>query len=288
MPHWNQGLLMRHSILIAGWWACAGLLLTGSSSPLAANEPLPELEMRSVGEIVIAPDGRVASHQLEAGLAPVVQALVDKNVKTWTFEPILSEGRAVSARTRMQLALSAVPDRDGNYILKLDHVWFGLPKARNLHRPPSYPKAAIKAGIGARVLVQARLDDKGQVIDVHPYQTSLDRIVGTEGRTERWRRQFERASLAAVKRWQFTPGESIGGVTLESSVLVPLLFQIYGDGSVPARPDWRAYHPGPITPAPWVDPDSLAGLDTDRLGTGDIGALDSRVRLISDVIGKAL
>jgi hypothetical protein len=279
---------MRYSSMIAGWLVCVGLLVFAGTSRVVAAEALPELEMSTAGEIVIGPDGRVTSHQLETGLAPVVQALVDKNVKTWTFEPILSEGRAVSARTRMQLALSALPDRDGNYILKLENVWFGLPKARNLHQPPAYPKAAIKAGIGARVLLQARLDDQGNVIDVHPYQTSLDRLVGTEGRSERWRKQFERASLAAVKRWKFTPGESIGGQPLESIVLVPLSFQIYGSSSGPSHSEWRAYHPGPITPAPWVNPESLAGLDADRLDTGDVGALDSRFRLTSDVIGKAL
>lgn len=279
---------MRYPSIVAGWLVGAGLLAGTGASHVVAAEAMPELEMSTAGEIVIGPDGRVTSHQLEAGLAPVVQALVDKNVKTWTFEPILSEGRAVSARTRMQLALSAVPDRDGNYVLKLDNVWFGLPTARNLHEPPAYPPAAIKAGLGARVLVQARLDDEGNVVDVHPYQTSLDRIVGTEGRTERWRKQFERASLAAVKRWKFTPGESIGGQPLASIVLIPVSFQIYANSAGPSHSDWRAYHPGPITPAPWVNPESLAHLDADRLETGDVGALDSRFRLTSDVIGKAL
>jgi hypothetical protein len=279
---------VRRSTVIAAWLACLGLLVDAGASRVAAGETLPELEMSTVGEIVIGPDGSVTSHRLEAGLAPVVQALVDKNVKTWTFEPILSGGRAVSARTRMQLALSAVPDSDGNYVLKLENVWFGLPQARNLHRPPSYPNAAIKAGVGARVLVLARLDDEGNVTDVHPYQTSLDRRFGTEGRTERWRKQFERASLAAVKRWKFTPGESIGGQTLESSVLVPLSFRLYGDGSRPSLGDWRAYHPGPITPAPWLNPESLASVDADRLDEGDVGALDSRFKLTSDVVGKTL
>jgi hypothetical protein len=279
---------MRSSHVIAAWIVSAGLICSASPSRVTASEAMPELEMSTAGEIVIAPDGSVSSHQLEAGLAPVVQALVDKNVKTWKFEPIVSEGRAVSARTRMQLALSAVPDRDGNYVLKLENVWFGLPQARNQHRPPAYPEAAIKAGLGARVLVQARLDEEGNVIDVHPYQTSLDRIVGTEGQTVRWRKQFERVSLAAVKKWKFTPGESIGGVTLESSVLVPLSFRAHAGTPGPSHSDWRAYHPGPISPAPWVNPDSLAELDADRLGEGEFGALDSRFRLTSDVIGKAL
>ncbi|MET0935039.1 MAG: hypothetical protein ABWX83_03570, partial [Luteibacter sp.] len=61
-----------------------------------------------------------------------------------------------------------------------------------------------------------------------------------------------------------------------------------GPGSAAANRQWRAYLPGPITPAPWVDASSLAAVDTDALEDGRSAAVNSRFRLVSDVLGKAL
>jgi hypothetical protein len=70
-------------------------------------------------------------------------------------------------------------------------------------------------------------------------------------------------------------------------MMVPVSFQMY-PGSTASRNDWRAYLPGPISPAPWVTEDSLARVDPNELEDGEAAALESRFRLISDVIGKAL
>lgn len=262
------------------------LLLAAFALPAFAAPP-HELEMSTSGEIVIAADGRVVSHELDPGLAPVVKDLVDRNVRNWRFEPILVDGEARPARTRMQLALSAVPDDEGNYTLRLDNVWFGLSKPDPRNRPPQYPSEALSARVGARVMVVAKLDAQGHVVDVHPYQTSLDRPA-REGLARRLRVLFERAGLAAVRGWKFAPGEMIHGEPIGGSVMVPIVFQAIGSERKSSASEWRAYVPGPISPAPWVTADSLAQIDPNRLEDGASAALESRFRLTSDVVGKAL
>lgn len=264
------------------------LLSCAFALPAFADKPQAELDMSTSGEIVIAADGSVASHELDPGLAPVVKDLVDRNVRTWRFEPILVDGQPRPARTRMQLALRALPNEEGNYTLRLENVWFGVTKPNPRNRPPAYPRSAISARVGARLMVVAKLDARGNVVDVHPYQTSLDRQTRGDGMARRLRGMFERAGLAAVKGWKFTPGEMINGEAIGGSVMVPIWFQITENGRKPSESEWRAYVPGPISPAPWITEESLAQIDTNALGEGDSASLESRFRLTSDVVGKAL
>jgi hypothetical protein len=280
---------MRYSSLIAGWLVCVGLWCGSGTLGAAPGQALPELDLLSSGEIVIGPDGAVLSHALDPGLQPQVRELVEKNIRTWRFDPILVEGRAVKARTRMNLELSALPNAAGNYVLRVERAWFGAPRASADNRPPRYPREALEARISAKLLLLARIDEQGRVVDVHPYQTSLDRETRTDDAAKRWRRQFERAGIATVSKWRFDPGEEIGGQLVGGSVMVPIYFQITPPGgSRTAMESWRAYFPGPVSPAPWVTDSSLVGLDPDALRDGDALPLDSRFRLVSDVIGKAL
>ena len=186
------------------------------------------------------------------------------------------------------LSLRALPNEEGNYTLRLENVWFGVTKPNPRNRPPAYPRSAISARVGARLMVVAKLDARGNVVDVHPYQTSLDRQTRGDGMARRLRGMFERAGLAAVKGWKFTPGEMINGEAIGGSVMVPIWFQITENGRKPSESEWRAYVPGPISPAPWVTEESLAQIDTNALGEGDSASLESRFRLTSDVVGKAL
>lgn len=264
------------------------LPLVLSSTASRGAEVEPEYALSARGEIVLEADGTVRSYTLDGGLAPQVSDLVSRNVATWRFEPILVDGEPVVARTRMSLSILASPDHEGNYVLRVADAWFGDLKARSAQSPPRYPRNAIKAGIGARVLLVLKLDAEGNVVDAHPYQTSLSQR-GSEARARRWRAQFEKASIDAAMRWKYEPGEIVGGKTVGTTLMVPFEYTIVqGMKSAELTNHWRAYAPGPITPAPWVDASSLASIDTDGLADGTAAAVDSRFRLVSDVIGKAL
>jgi hypothetical protein len=269
-------------------WLLVLLAALGSSASMAADAPRAELELSVAGDLVIDPSGSVREYKLDSGLQPTVAALVEKNLATWRFEPVIVDGRAVVAKTRMNLTIHAMPQGNGDYVLKLQDAGFGGPTARGDVRPPRYPTKAIRSRLGARVLLSVRIDAQGNVVDVHPYQTSLSQH-GREAVARRWRTLFEEASIAAVREWKYTPGESLDGRAVGSTVMVPIVFTVTeGPRSKALSAQWRAYAPGPVTPAPWVDADSLAAIDADTLDEGESASLDSKVRLASDVIGKAL
>ena len=255
---------------------------TGTATPAA------ELDTSVTGQIVVGPDGRIVSHVVDGEPAPALKDLIDRNVATWRFEPILVDGVARKAQTRTRFAINAIPDATGNYTLSIKSVSFGEPKANPGNRPPRYPPRAVATRVGARVLVIAKLDARGRVADVHAYQTSLDRETGSEPLARQLREMFERASLAAIRKWSFTPGALVGGEEIEGSVLVPIDFQMAVPGQRRTASAWRAYIPGPISPAPWVTEESLAGIDPHALGNGESASLDSRFRLIGEPTDKSL
>ena len=132
-----------------------------------------------VGDIEIDRDGSVREYTVSSKLAPALQRVVEKHVREWAFEPIAVDGNPVIATTAVRLQLRAVPTAD-DYRLQVESVSFGEARAGKT-LPPRYPAAAVSAGIGARVLLQAKLDPQGRVVAVHPYQTSLS---GPE--SDRW------------------------------------------------------------------------------------------------------
>jgi hypothetical protein len=269
-------------------WLLPLLAALGCAATAAADAPPAELELSVAGDLVIDPSGTVRDYKLDSGLQPTVAALVEKNIATWRFEPVIVDGRAVIAKTRMNLTIHAKPQANGDYVLKLQDAGFGGPTVREKLEPPRYPNKAMRAHLGARVLLAVRIDAQGNVVDVHPYQTSLSQH-GREAVARRWRSLFEEASIAAVREWKYTPGETLDGRAVGSTVMVPIVFTVTkGPRSKALSAQWRAYAPGPVTPAPWVDADSLAAIDADTLDEGESASLDSKVRLASDVIGKAL
>lgn len=252
----------------------------------AAQAPLPELELGVTGDIEIDRDGSVRDYDVTSELAPALQRVVEKHVRTWAFEPVEVEGRLVIAKTAMRLRLRAVPIED-DYRLQVEDVSFGEARAGSTP-PPRYPVDAVRARIGARVLLQVRLDPQGRVVAVHPYQTSLAAAGLTEARARKWRERFEQVSVDAVAAWRYEPSESIDGRSIEQTAMVPIVFEI-GDGprlrSTEGR--WKAYTPGPITPAPWVGTDAMA-TDIDAIAEGETRSLSSRFRLKDDIAGAVL
>lgn len=254
--------------------------------PLAqAKSPAPSYSMDATGKIEIGPDGAVREFEIDPGLPKAVRGLIKESVPNWRFEPVLVAGRAVVARTRMTLELSAHPSGDDQYRIQLDNAWFGTPQQRGKIKLPRYPKEAMRAGFGARVLLHAKLDAQGNVTDVHAYQTSLSRD-GYTGTVNRLRERFEAASLLAAKQWKYDPAELIDGEASGITVTIPISFELTPMDDAENR--WQSYIPGPITPAPWVDANSVAAQQTDGLADGAAAALDSRFKLLSNVIGKAL
>lgn len=269
----------------------AVLMAVGMTAAHAAPPPAT-YTMEAVGEVQIAKDGHVSDYRLNSKLPDDVAKLVDKDVRSWTFEPIVIDGQAVVAKTSMHLRLSAepVPGDQKNYQMHIADVRFGEPQHSGEMKPPHYPEDAVRAHLGARVLLYLHLDESGNVIEVQPYQISLAALTRSEHEAELWRRSFEKSSVAAAKQWRFDLTETINGKPIGTTVIVPIDYSIRELGSRRAEDGvWKGYVPGPVHPAPWVHEGQLAeNRDLSSLHEGDALSLDSRFKLKDNVIGKTL
>lgn len=263
----------------------AALVLSLALPAWAQRQAAAEYSLQATGELQIAGDGSLLSYKLDKGQKPAIEQALDKSIRNWRFEPITVDGRAVIARTRIRIELQAQPAADGNYALRVNNVWFGEPNRRSKLRAPRYPRDAVMANLGARVVLVMKLDRAGNVVEQHVEQTSLNARASNEKIAEGWRRKFEQASLAAVKHWKFDLTEVIDGRTIESTVRVPIDYVIGGGGK---DNTWSAFIPGPHRPAPWINPLTLVDPGSEGLGNGDVQPLDSRFKLRDDVIGTML
>jgi len=270
----------------------AAMLMASGMTAAKADQPVAIYTMEAVGEVQIAKDGHVSDYRLSSKLPDEVAKLVDKDVRNWTFEPILLDGHAVVAKTSMHLRLKAEPAAGDkrNYLMRIADVRFGEPQRSGAMKPPRYPEEAVRARLGARVLLYLHLDDSGNVVEVQPYQTSLGARTRSEHEAEEWRRAFEKSSIAAAKQWHFDLAETVDGKPIGTTVIVPIEYSVHESGSR-NRDDgvWKGYLPGPVHPAPWVHDGQLAqNRDLSGLRDGDSLSLDSRFKLKDDVIGKTL
>lgn len=251
----------------------------------AAEQPAPVYEVTLEGDIEIGPDGNVQHHAFDSGQPEVIEKALARRIQSWKFQPVVVDGHPVIAATRLRVALSARQVDGGDYQLRVEDVWFGEPGGDAKSRqPPRYPTSALRAGMGAKIVLALKLDAQGRVTRVHTEQASLSQPVRSERRAEQWREMFARTSEEAAKRWKFDITESLGGSPVGTSVRIPVTFQFGNPGG--AR--WHALVPGPRHPIPWVTDASVAATDVDGLEDGQVQPLESHFRLESEVVGTLL
>jgi hypothetical protein len=255
----------------------------------AQHSPVPVIDLTAEGDIEIAPDGHVTNYQLKSHLAPAVAQLIDRTVRGWHFEPIVVDGKAVTAKTTMNLHLHGDPAPGDTYSLTIASVHFGV-LTRSKLTPPRYPTDAARVGLGARVVLYLVIDPNGKVVQAAPAQTSLDLRARSEHDAEIWRERFEKASIEAALQWQYDPSEIFNGKAPRArSAIAPIDFAMSDEHGAPKR-DWRTYLPGPVHPAPWGK--SPVDANTEQrfaeLSNGETASADSRFRLMDNVIGKTL
>ena len=237
-----------------------------------------ELRLSVDGTIEIDPEGRVHDYTIETQLIPSIRDYVDQRVRQWRFEPITVDGRAVIAKTRMRVELVAIPN-DDRYQLRVDDVYFGIAKTgENTRKTPRYPEAALRARLGARVILVVRTNADGHVTDVHPYQTSLTLRRSGKNSTKAWRRLFEKAAMDAVAHWMYELDERIDGKSIGGTRFASFEFRITGDRDQKLTPAWQTYIPGPITKAPWQPEDTQRESRLETLKNGEALATSSRFR----------
>lgn len=244
------------------------------------------------GYIVIAPDGSTAGVEIRKPEAfpPAVIDFVTTTVKGWKFKPVEHEGRIVQARAPMTVRLVAKKLDGDSAEISVRSASFGDEKAQAgikpiTMRPPSFPKALVRSGVGGTVFLALRLDASGKVIDVIPEQTNL-RVVAGGREMETYRRGLERASVDAAKKWTYqVPQPNAEGAADSYTIRVPINYSFGADGGPrPSHGAWETYIPGPRNPIPWVSrEDMLAGSagGADAVGDGAVQQLGRGPQLLT-------
>jgi TonB family protein len=272
-------------------------LLLAALGPVSARTPDRRLEqvvnsMPASGTVEIDTQGHVAGYTIKDAEA-YDQALLDlmaRNIQRWVFKPVLVDGVPRQARFDMYLRLQAKPLDDGKFEVSIASAAFGSKDAAAPHtrvavrgerEPPRYPENEMRKGVGGTVLVLLRIGPDGKVMDAAVEQTNLS-VVGRDGEMETWRKNLERATLAAARHWTFEPptvGEEAGKPRW--TVRTPVMFTpgLHPAPVVPGQ--WQRYVPGPRHALAWKDEKQTADNGVDALPAGRLYPLQQPVQLLT-------
>jgi outer membrane biosynthesis protein TonB len=267
--------------VLTGWFC---LLLSGAAlAATPAPEQAVQASMLVTGSIVVAPDGHVAGYAIDKAdrVPTVVRKLLAQAIPSWSFEPVLRDGKAVEARSNMTLRIVAKPRDDGKVSIGVAGAQFASdgPTSDDItyryKKPPVYPRDAAMESASATVFILLSVDRQGKVDDVATEQVNL-KTRGSPHQMDRWRKLFSNAALAAARHWTFnmpTSGDLAGREHVLAQVAVNfqitgnlLAFEHYTYGK------WQPYIPGPRQPIPWIDTSSIAN-NADVLPAGGLAAL---------------
>lgn len=280
MKRWMMGALV------------AGLVMGAADARSnAAVRKQAEVTLLATGTIDVSPDGGVAGYSLDQAdkLPPVVRTLMEKAKSSWTFEPVLIDGKPVLARTKMSLRFVAKESDDGAYSVRISAADFRVAQPAEevptpvSMKPPTYPVEAARNGVRGTVYLLARFGRDGRVQESFVEQVNL-RVVDSERGMNRWRTLLSSAVLSAAGQWTVRPptrGEEAGED--HWTVRVPVDFVLNGEKG-PAYGQWQAYIPGPRQRAPWIDPDDVE-MGADALAGGGMYPIGGGVRLLTPLDG---
>lgn len=263
------------------WMSVLAVFLLALPLAAAALTPSGKVhEVRLKGRIEIGPDGQVVAYRPSRELPAVIADAVDANVRSWTFEPVIIDGRAVTAETGILLVLDARERGDGGLALRIRNVAFGAHEGAVEMTPPRYPADALRSSVEARVILVMRVDGDGDVLDVAVEQTSISAHVKPR-QARAYTDMFEAASIGAAWRWRFGTRESVDGAGVEGTVRVPVDFLV-GNRS----PRLTA---GPVRVAPWrAEQPAAQASELAALASDDIHSLDSVFKLRTGVVGMEI
>ncbi|HEV2620960.1 MAG TPA: energy transducer TonB [Frateuria sp.] len=264
--------------LLAG---IVGLMLAGTvlAGGLRAVRERVEGSMVVTGTIDITPEGTVLGFALDhpEKLPPVVVDVIGKTLPTWTFQPVLQDGKPVAAKARMNLRILAKPIGGGNFQVAVRSAYFGDHRAGmktvGPQEKPHYPREAMQDRASGTAYVVLRVDRSGRVADAFARQVDL-RVLADDRELGRLRGLFAQASVKALRQWAFEPAATSDREPYRIA-LVPVSYAIGERGHLvghDAYGQWQGYVPGPVEPAPWFDKDKMLSGATDALsGDGVFG-----------------
>lgn len=243
----------------------SALMLAGTSA-IAANK-IPDIAKTSVQwQMSLDAHGNVTALDLKSNTIDVVREKLEPAVRAWKFDPGTFNGEPAATETMLSVQISLLPSADGESTsIRFDDVRTGGYVSGNI-TPPRFGRAEaqklIRNGGFARLIFEVGYDNAGklQTVAVLPSST------------------VEKGNLVknaenALRKWTYEP-ERVAGVGVPGKLVVPICYYM----GVSERDAERMGKN-----CEWKKPGSEA-----TVGQGQSLALDSRVRLKTDVIGRTL
>lgn len=293
----------------------AALALLAAPGPASAGEASPALEsvlsMPVDGTIIIEPDGAVGEYALTSQLTPGVKAMLDKTIPKWRFEPVVIDGAARRAQTRVRIVLAA-NEVEGGFKVRIDNVVFPAPtgaieetpqlvsqvvdlKGKKM-QPPRYPIGLMVAGISGRVLLGLRFGRDGVLVDAVAVQSMLFNVKGSERNLAKAIGLLETSAMDAARHWSAdvsvkrgatpTPRDFTVYTTIEYMLDRPGHKQSSGD---PPPGTWRLVIRTPKRDMPWLAGDKLVPVvGVADLTGGEMLPVAGAPQLMTPVVGTIL
>lgn len=254
---------MRSSLFLAVVLALGGVVAAVPVDAQAQSrrqvKQTAEGAMVLTGTIDIGTEGQVEGFVLDQRekVEGQLAGFVERSVQTWRFQPVLRDGRAVRARTTVNIRLGAKPGPEGDDLVTLQAATFGSPNPESSDevrplklKPPAYPAAAYNRGGKGEVMLVLQIGRDGKVMDVVAEQVNMH-VVGDETQMKALRRVLAQQSINAARRWTFiAPSTGEHQDDPHWTIRVPVRFS-FGDDKADQYGQWTVYIPGPRERAPW-------------------------------------
>ncbi len=293
----------------------ATLMLLAASGAACAGAPAPPLEsvltMPVDGSIVIEPDGAVGEYALTSQLTPDVKAMLDKSIPKWRFTPVVIDGAARRAQTRVRIVLAA-NKVEGGYNVRIDNVIFPAPegpisetpqvaspivglRGRKM-QPPRYPMDLQRAGVTGRVLIGLRFGPDGAVVDAVAVQSMLFNVKGRDRAMSQAIGLLEASALGAARHWSadvsVKPGVTPSPRDFTAYTTIEYVLSRPGDTAAPGDPPpgtWRLVTRTPKRDMPWLAGDKLVPVvGVADLASGEMLPLAGAPQFTTPVVGTTL
>jgi hypothetical protein len=236
-------------------FACTGFSVAASADGAAVSQHNYVADWR----ITIDATGHVAA------MAPyvrtpskAVRAAMEPDIRQWKFHPGLVDGKPVETTTLLIVSFSLVADATGeNYRVRYDEVQTGgaiASMSASPHFPSAEMRRLLKTGSAELVAVIVSYNARGKATEV----VVADDSPVAEG-------ALAKAAMQEVRTWKYEP-ERIAGQGIAGRILLPICYA----ADRKAQCIWNR----------------SAGLP--EVKQGQSLALDSQVRLESDVVGRIL
>jgi hypothetical protein len=187
--------------------------------PLAAaaagQEVATPAEIVAAMDVVVAPDGAVASVVPDPGLPELLRDMLRKRVSQWRYRVPMWHGAPASLLIHTRLILQPVPTTTGDFALRIAPTRSLAPGPGFDLKLPAYPRSALVAKVGAQFVYLVHLQPDGSM-------AQATRLV-PEGLLDQHGRELDAAGLDAVRASR-QPPLLANGAAIGCDLLYPMTF----------------------------------------------------------------